>query len=168
MSHPRQTLRVLGGITPQFCHKNNHFFAKNRPFDSKISHGGQFFLRVSEGDLKARFGAHMSRPRQILRVLGGVKHPQICTKTTIFWPKIGRVTLKFHMKVNSFHLSQRALVGKIWGPYVPSPANMEGPGGCKTPPNCTKTTVFWPKIDCLTKISYGGQCFSIVSEGTCR
>ena len=98
---------------------------------------------------------------------GGVKHPQICTKTTIFWPKIGRVTLKFHMEVKSFHLSQRALVGKIWGPSVPSPANMEGPGGCKTPPNCTKTTIFWPKIDRLTlKFHMKFNLFYVFPRGT--
>ena len=74
--------------------------------------------------------AHMSHPRPILRVLGGVKHPQIGTKVTIFWLKIDRLNLKFHMEVIFFHVSQRGLVGQIWGPYEPSPENIEGPGGC--------------------------------------
>ena len=41
-----------------------------------------------------------------------------------------------------FPLSQRALVGRIWGPYEPSPENIEGPGGCKTPQIGTRTTIF--------------------------
>ena len=63
-------------------------------------------------------------------------------------------------------MSQRGRVGKIWGPYEPSPANFRDPGGVKHPQNGTKITNFWLKIDCLTlKFHKEVNLFSLVSEG---
>ena len=45
------------------------------------------------------------------------------------------------LRLDFFSLSQRKLVGKIWCPYEPFPANIEGPEG-KIPPNWHKNDRF--------------------------
>ena len=73
---------------------------------------------------------------------GGVLPPHIVKKCFFGDIKMVYLLPNFTWRENFFSLSQRKLVGKIWCPYEPFPANIEGPRGGKYPQIGTKTTIF--------------------------
>ena len=156
-----------GGLTPSHCQKVFFWRHKNGLFASKFHMEVKCFFIISKQTWRYDSGPIWAFSGKYWGSWGG-KTPPNKHKNDHFWMKIDRLTLKFQMEVNYFLVSQRGLVSKIWGPYEPSPAIIEGPVGCKTPPNLHKNDHFLAKNrPCDSKISYGGQFFSPVSEGTC-
>ena len=67
---------------------------------------------------------------------------------------------RFNIKVRIFSVSQRTLVGGIWGPNEPCPANLWGPEGGKRPYFLCQKSLFLDRNSIYWgKIQYKGHIF---------